>query len=174
MNLFGGAKIVPARCENRPDGKRCKSMAAIGSLCKPCHRLELTKKRPFNLPTKPRKPMQVKSRVNPRNPERRREAYMRDFDGGLGHDAWIRARGCTVAEWDTRVWRPRTLEICSGPIEAAHVVSRGAGGRWFQIVPICKKHHYAHHCGKLAAVASYLATRAAELAIEHLREVVRS
>ena len=34
---------------------------------------------------------------------------------------------------------------CSGPIEAAHVRSRGAGGTRRDLVPLCQAHHREQH-----------------------------
>lgn len=74
-----------------------------------------------------------KVRLPKTNPERKRERHMRDFDGGIQHDHFVRARGCALS---------RLAEPCNGSIQAAHVVkTRGAGGNWTGIVGLCNAHH---------------------------------
>lgn len=67
------------------------------------------------------------------NPERKRERHMRDFDGGIQHDHYVRAQGCALG---------RHHMACSGgPIQAAHVSARSIGGRWHSLVGLCNTHH---------------------------------
>jgi len=79
-----------------------------------------------------------RSRVNPTNPERRRDAYERNF--GERADA-VRAMRCLVH-------RPGVVRLarnaCQGDIVAAHVRARGMGGAHgsrFDICPLCARHH---------------------------------
>jgi hypothetical protein len=66
------------------------------------------------------------------NRERRAQKYVRNFEGGCGHDSFVRSLGCAVPEcarWD---------------IEAAHEEKRkmgGAGGTWRDLVDLCTSHH---------------------------------
>lgn len=66
------------------------------------------------------------------NPERQRWLHVRNFDGGIGHDEFVRSKGCAMER----------LDECNGIVQAAHVVKpRGAGGIWTGIVGLCDKHH---------------------------------
>ena len=85
-------------------------------------------------PLKRKTPLLRKSRVNPRNDERRRELHAIQFDGGICHDGFVRDIPCAVAQ-------KRGDAKCQGAIQAAHVTSRGAGGRWYHTVPLCAGHH---------------------------------
>ncbi|MDX2253259.1 MAG: hypothetical protein NW202_13320 [Nitrospira sp.] len=97
--------------------------------------------KPGPKPRKPRKPLKRtapqatsaprRSKLAPTNPERKRERHMRDFDGGIEHDHFVREKGCAL----------RGLGCDNGPIQAAHIKPRSTGGRWWQIVGLCAKHH---------------------------------
>lgn len=85
------------------------------------------------------KPQKVKRKPTPLracNPKRKAEKYEKNFSGeipaGPGHDEFIRGLSCLVFGCNRY------------PIEAAHTVTRKAGGcgsSWRQQVPLCRKHH---------------------------------
>jgi hypothetical protein len=64
--------------------------------------------------------------------EKKRERYKRHYAGpleGYDHGNHIRTLPCAVP-------------VCwAGPVHAAHVKSRGAGGTWRDLVPLCMYHH---------------------------------
>lgn len=76
-------------------------------------------------------PLRRRTWIRAVNPERRAARYA-DAYGGRG-DA-VRARPCLCAG-----------RGCWGPMEAAHVVSRGAGGGARDLVPLCRGHHREQH-----------------------------
>lgn len=76
-------------------------------------------------------PLVRRTRIRPVNPERRRRLSAEAF-GERG--AAVRAMACVVVG-----------DGCSGPIEAAHVRSRGAGGGRRDLVPLCRGHHRQQH-----------------------------
>ena len=78
-----------------------------------------------------RVPLRRRKRLRPRNPERRVELYERAF-GDRGE--LVRAMPCLLLG-----------SGCWGPIEAAHVRSRGAGGTRRDLVPLCARHHREQH-----------------------------
>ena len=80
-----------------------------------------------------RTPLKRKTPVRKVNAVRRAKMFQRNFDGGIGHSTWIRAHKCILCE--TMRVKQRT------PTQAAHVKSRGAGGDWRQLVPLCFAHH---------------------------------
>lgn len=60
--------------------------------------------------------------------------------GPPGYVAHVHSYGCLV-----ELEQPGSGE-CEGPIEAAHVKSRGAGGGWKNnVVPLCRRHHRQQH-----------------------------
>lgn len=63
--------------------------------------------------------------------QRRKDLHLRNFDGGIDHDSWIRRMPCCVC--GPRGQKTRT--------EAAHVTTRGADGKARDIVPLCSSHH---------------------------------
>lgn len=70
------------------------------------------------------------------NAEQRAAKYLRNFDGGIGHDEWIRTMPCAL--------RLLSVNPCGGKIQACHVKARGmggCGGDWRQLVPLCMSHH---------------------------------
>lgn len=72
-------------------------------------------------------------RMRPVNRKRRVELYARNF----GDRAEIvRAMPCIAAGRGSECW---------GPVEAAHVRSRGAGGNRRDLVPLCSAHHRRQH-----------------------------
>jgi len=53
---------------------------------------------------------------------------------------WVRSRPCLLAR------RSSGLDACSGPVQAAHVKSRGAGGGdRGNLIPLCHRHHHDQH-----------------------------
>ncbi len=73
-----------------------------------------------------------RGRVKAHNAIKAREAYMRCFDGGIGHDDWVRAKPCPFC----KVQETHT--------QAAHATARGMGaakGRWYVLFPACQCHH---------------------------------
>lgn len=69
--------------------------------------------------------------LRPVNRERRVERYEQAF-GDRGE--LVRAMPCLLLG-----------NGCWGPIEAAHVKSRGAGGTRRDLVPLCSRHHEQQH-----------------------------
>lgn len=73
--------------------------------------------------------------LSPRNIGRRARRFAEAF-GERG--AAVRGRPCLC--------RGRSLTSpCSGPVEAAHARSRGAGGSRRDLVPLCRGHHREQH-----------------------------
>lgn len=72
------------------------------------------------------------------NVKRAKKAKEEDF-GPPGFVEFVHRQGCVVAR------QARTFEGCLGPIQVAHVRSRGAGGSWRDTVPLCLGHHREQH-----------------------------
>ena len=81
-----------------------------------------------NAPLPPRK-----KPVPPVNRKRKAKRYAEQYG----------ERGARV-RWMPCLCYP-ALEPCFGPIEAAHVKSRGAGGDRRSLVPLCRAHHSESH-----------------------------
>jgi len=64
------------------------------------------------------------------NPKRRKKLYEKQF-GERGDR--VREMPCLVGS------------DCSGPIQACHVVSRGAGGTRRDLISLCSHHHHQQH-----------------------------
>ncbi len=99
-------------------------------------------------------------RVNPVNTERKAKAFARNF--GDEADA-VRAMPCLCRGHGAFV-------RCSGDVVDAHVVSRGAGGGRFDVVPLCDGHHTEQHKGIKTFAARYgldLRAIADRIALEH-------
>ncbi len=96
-----------------------------------------------------------------RNNARAREQRALDFDGGIGHDVWITKQPCVITGSKFTV--------------PAHVVSRGAGGRWYHLVPLTQElHDEQHRIGIKSFQKKYpvpLLQRAFEFARKHVYEV---
>ncbi len=59
---------------------------------------------------------------------------------------WIRTLPCAVG----------VSLLCDGPIEAAHVRSRGAGGADIgNVIPLCSEHHRAQHGSGIQSFAQF-------------------
>lgn len=113
-------------------------------------------------------PLRRKTRVRPRNPERRLRAFARNFSGGddFRHDEYVRRQPCCVCWSLGREQRSRT--------ECAHIKARGmggAGGTWRDIVALCSTHHLEQETDGNAAILQrysiHLEARAAELVAAH-------
>lgn len=72
-----------------------------------------------------------RTRVRPVNPERKERRFVETYHSDE-FVAWIHSLACCVPG-------------CPGRSEAVHVRSRGAGGTWEDIVPMCNAHHRALH-----------------------------
>ena len=78
------------------------------------------------------KPLKRSARINPVNVERKAEAFKQDYHSEE-FVQWVHSLGCSVAGCrETK-------------IEAAHAVSRGAGGTWADVLPLCQVHHQLSH-----------------------------
>jgi hypothetical protein len=91
-----------------------------------------------------RTPLRRKIRLKPVNPKRAKARKARDFGP---YADWIRQRVCIV---EGSVWHHyQVYQRVPGPAywtEAAHVRSRGAGGRAEgNLVPLCVMHHREQH-----------------------------
>lgn len=96
--------------------------------------------------------------------DRQRELRAVQFDGGIEHDVWLTKLPCVVSGKRGTV--------------PAHVVSRGAGGRWFHQVQLTPKLHAEQHLiGIRSFEAKYgvkLLAKALELASQHMAEVLEA
>lgn len=96
-------------------------------------------------PPKRRSPLKAKAgkqkprkRIKPVNPKRRKRLSAEQF-GPPGYVAHVHSYGCLVE-------LEGCPDECEGPMEAAHVKSRGAGGGWKNnLVPLCRRHHRQQH-----------------------------
>lgn len=77
-------------------------------------------------------PPKRKTRIAPVNPNRAAARLERDF-GSEAFRAWVRGLGCSVPSCG------------SADVELAHARSRGAGGDWTMIAPLCHAHHQLAH-----------------------------
>ncbi len=81
------------------------------------------------------KPLQRRNSLRPRNPERRAKLNLLQFGP---YADYIRDQPCVVCD------RP-------APSDPHHVRSRGAGGRWYDCVPLCRAcHGELHQLGQTA------------------------
>lgn len=66
-----------------------------------------------------------RSRLRPRNEERRERLHHSQYDGDIKHAEWIRSLSCVVCHYQ-------------GPhLQAAHFPSKGAGGTYENLIPLC-------------------------------------
>lgn len=89
----------------------------------------------------PSAPLKRKKPVKKRNAARikkRREACFGDAVSGKA--SWIRTLPCVLF-----AYVPLRASECGGVVEAAHTISRGAGGDARVLVPMCTKHHHEQH-----------------------------
>jgi hypothetical protein len=89
-------------------------------------------------PLRPGKPLdrsselQRKTRLRARNPERKAREFARCYGSEARVEA-VRAMPCCVPGCVRR------------PSQNAHVRSKGAGGTWRDVVPLCAYHHAIQH-----------------------------
>lgn len=70
----------------------------------------------------------------PKKPEGKRERFLRNAVPELRE--FVRSRPCVL----------ESLHECRGPVEVAHVKSRGSGGPDYDnVVPLCMEHHRELH-----------------------------
>lgn len=79
-----------------------------------------------------RKPLARKRPLKKRNAKRRAKLFDEQF-GSVAFVKWVRLQSCAIPKCGA--W----------PCEAAHVVSRGAGGTAEDIVALCQYHHRRQH-----------------------------
>lgn len=103
-----------------------------------------------------RTPLRRHTRINPVNRKRKAERFARDY-GERGEA--VRAMACLaetairtefrgMTTLDQLADAGRRWTRCRGPVVAAHVRSRGAGGDRRSLVPLCQGHHdEQHHVG---------------------------
>lgn len=125
----------------------------------------------FPKPTKASRPKRAQrrtSQMNRTNAGRRRWLHEIQFGGGIDHDAWVRGKGCMLAGH----LFPGDEHRCSGSIQAAHLTSRGAGGKWWDIVGLCDAGHREQESGRLhPVVIPWLRSRARTMVERHLRSI---
>ena len=108
-----------------------------------------------------------KTRVNPVNRERKAANRIKHYTGGIDYDTWIRRKRCVRCVALGRRQPTRTV--------AAHVKSKGAGGTWEDLIPLCFSCHlHQHACGIEtfeAEIGIDLVAMAAALVVEHKQEL---
>jgi hypothetical protein len=87
---------------------------------------------PRRTPLKASKPIRRTAHLRRVNPERVAKRLERDF-GTEAFRAWLRGLGCSVPSCG------------SSDIEIAHARSRGSGGDWTMVIPLCNGHHRLAH-----------------------------
>ena len=92
----------------------------------------------------------------PVNPERKAKLFAKQFGEGGRYAAWIRSRPCAACG------RRDTLQ-------AHHVRSRGAGGTWSDLVPLCSEHHAFAHAHGSRALELWWNINLEELAAMHVQ-----
>lgn len=111
------------------------------------------------------------------NAGRKRWLHEIQFGGGCDFDHYARAAGCALARMkilDTSVdgLQSAAVHACAGSIQAAHLTSRGAGGKWYSVVGLCDSAHREQESGKLSdAAMAGLRSRAKQLVADHLRSI---
>lgn len=76
--------------------------------------------------------------MNPINRKRAKKKHAEAF-GPPGFVEFVHEFGCVIA-------REKADAKCDGPVEVAHLKSRGAGGVWREnTVGLCRHHHAQHH-----------------------------
>ncbi len=81
-------------------------------------------------------PLRRKTALPKFNAKRKRVRFRKQF-GSADRVERIKQMECLA--------RSHPYVSCWGPIECAHVVSRGAGGDYKSIVPLCTLHHKNQH-----------------------------
>lgn len=87
---------------------------------------------PRKAPLRTKAPLKSAKPVRPVNPERKARRFMEAYHSEA-YVEFIHAQPCVVIGCDGR------------DIEASHIRSRGAGGKWDEIVPMCAAHHAEFH-----------------------------
>lgn len=116
--------------------------------------------KPGAKPKRPRKAL-AKSRLKPYNTPRRSELHVIHFSGAISHDDWIRRKPCAGC----KVFGNRQKT----PTQAAHAISRGAGGRWVDLSPLCNECHRYQELNPVEWM--WLRRHARKLAAQHLAEI---
>jgi hypothetical protein len=94
-----------------------------------------------------------RKRINPYNAERAQRLFERQFHSDE-FVKWVQGHGCSIPGCDR------------GPVEAAHSVSRGAGGTWADVLPLCRSHHREQHDLGVQTFSSKYGIDMAALALE--------
>jgi len=109
-------------------------------------------------------PLRRTSTMPKTNTERKRWLHEIQFGGGIDHDHYVRERGCALL-----VLSPHH---CIGSIQAAHLSSRGAGGKWFDIVGLCDfAHRWLERGNASDETKASLRSMAKTLVDNHLRAI---
>lgn len=87
----------------------------------------------------------VRSSLRRSNPARKRKLYKEQFGGPeypiVDYSEGIRRMPCCVC-WPDGVPKGTVVMASSMP---HHAKTRGAGGKWFHLVPLCISHHQEVH-----------------------------
>lgn len=92
---------------------------------------------------KPRKPLRTKTRINATNPERLARLRAQQFPERPAVKPWCLV-ALKLAEYRRKhgaKQQPAGWFRCWGPVDPAHVVTRGAGGKADDVVDLCRGHH---------------------------------
>ena len=91
-----------------------------------------------------RSPLRRKTRIKARNAKRGGSRFPKRRDPA--YCAWIRTLPCLLCDNLAVLDWIDAGKPCGGPVECAHVRSRGAGGPDVaNTVPLCRKHHRQQH-----------------------------
>jgi hypothetical protein len=83
-------------------------------------------------PLRAHAPLRRRTRINPVNRKRKAVRFERAYLS-TAYVGFIHWTGCVVGRG------------CSGPVHAAHRISRGAGGTWRELFGACERHHEQGH-----------------------------
>jgi hypothetical protein len=101
-------------------------------------------------------PERKRAPVNPVNRERRAERWADGYHSGEFVE-WVKSHPCCVP-------------ACGrADIEVAHVRSRGAGGSWQNVVPLCGAHHRRSHTEGIKTFERSIGFPLADVAAEMYR-----
>jgi len=107
--------------------------------------------------------MKRKKRVKPVNAKRKKELWKKQY----GTDSYVEAlhkEGCSVSGCSP-------TSGSRAKIECAHHPSRGAGGTWRDMAPLCNYHHRVQHDAGISAFEAHygidLKAVATAMALEH-------
>lgn len=76
--------------------------------------------------------LQTRTPIRPYNEERQAKLFERHFHS-KEFVAWVQRHACSIPGCERF------------PVEAAHARSRAAGGRWTDVLPLCRDHHREQH-----------------------------